>query len=446
MSNPCLKSAAGLLTAVLMMFAIHTALAADSAALVKNFDDYSERVRAARADKASTNLEGAIAWRDSYEMDAYLLMYQATGDAAYMDYFIELADMIVTARADKAGVPDWRGWLRRGWIVNGSVTLGQPVVVLDTKGNPSLEIQCRLESNNESLAIEINPAKDGKSFDMAVRNLVTGQMAGNWEKLTMDSVESAVNAEGSALKVKKMGGNVPGKCIPFTTPSMRAVIQPLHWGKITTPLTNVSAMIAKNPEMAALKGRAANYTATTVEAFGELDKSFDAKARNGFYAFEKNCPILSAGKPAPVWAQAATGTGLLYLDDATTETIYARRAEQIANYVKTQVEVGADGKVAIKDQEKPESLENLQLIMRFMSECARRNIVFTSADLEHFGRAFSAMIDPKAEVESNLAGFMLLGGDTLKKCEAIYMEKFTQGNSAQILYGWALLNYLNQKQ
>jgi hypothetical protein len=121
MSNPCLKSAAGLLTAVLMMFAIHTAVAADSAALVKNFDDYAERVRELRADKASTNLEGAIAWRDSYEMDAYLLMYQATGDASYMDYFIELADMIVTARADKAGMPDWRGWLRRGWVVDGAV-------------------------------------------------------------------------------------------------------------------------------------------------------------------------------------------------------------------------------------------------------------------------------------------------------------------------------------
>lgn len=432
-----LGSLSGLLAAVLMMFAIHSAIAADSAALVKNFDDYSERVRAARADKASTNLNGDIAWRDSYEMDAYLLMYQATGDANYMDYFIELADMVVTARADKAGMPDWRGWLRRGWLTDGAVTLGQPAVVLDAKGNPSLEIQCRLEANNGSLAIEINPAKDGKSFDIAVRNLVTGQLDGNWEKLTMETVESAVNAEGSALKVRKMGAGIPGKCIPFTLPTQRAVIQALHWGKITTPLTHVSGMIAKNPEMAAIKGRATNYTGCSVEAFGELEKSFVDKGKSGYYAYEKNCPVAGAGKPAPVFAQAATGTGLIYLDEATTPTIYAKRVEQLANYVKSRVEVGDDGKVSIKG-EKAQSLENLQLVIRFMSECARRNVVFTTADLEPFAKTFAA-----GQAESNLAGFMLLGGDTLQKCAAIYNEKYTQGNSAQILYGWALLNYLN---
>ncbi len=323
---------------VLMLMTVDAARAADAAALRKNFDDYAARVQAARANKASNNLGGGITWGDSYEMDAYLLMYEATQDADYMDSFVMMADMVNTARADKAGTPDWKGVLHHGWLTDGPYTLGQPVTVLDKAGKPSIEVQAVAQQNNNSATIEIAPdAKKPGEFSIYVYNQATGQQPGHWDGLTPETVEAKVNVPGSPIKVKKLGDTVPIHHNPFTPPTQCCVLLSHQSGRVLAPFAKVAVMVKKYPDMAGLAHRAEMYLTTAEETFAELEAEggwVDAPDGGGYYKIEKGAPIWCDGVPDTPYALSALGTALLYMNDATGKEIYKTRATQLATFVK----------------------------------------------------------------------------------------------------------------
>ncbi|MCE5230791.1 hypothetical protein LLG95_14535 [bacterium] len=486
MASRWFKAVGGLLTAILVMAAINTAPAADTAALLKHFDDCGERVRAARANKASSNLNGGITWADSYEMDAYLLMYEATQNGDYIDNFVSMADMVNTARADKSGGVDYKGVLHHGWLTDGQYTLGQPATVLDKDGKPSFMLQAVAHQDNNSLTIQITPdSKNPKQFSIVVMNLLTGNQVGNWLGLTMDTLEAKVNTPGSVLKVRKLGGNVPIAHNPFTLPTQRCVLLSHQSGRIMVPLAKVAAMIKKYPDMAGLAHRGQMYLTTAEETFAELEneKAWVDQGEGGYYKIEKGAPIWCDGVPDAPYALSAMGTALLYMNDATGKELYARRATQLATFIKTLI-TEKDGAAymdhwygpvnkgwtkadnisvntpSFKGEPQPEKIEFLQDTLRFMVECARRKVVFTDADVQAFAKTFGKMYGEtdkggamwatvageqggsRGEKNSAVSGFMLLGGDTLQKCEKIYMGQCTAGDSAAELYGWAVLNYM----
>jgi len=57
-----------------------------------------------------------LAWNVSHILNAYVLMYEATGDAKYLDALPSYADRIFYNRADRWGIPDeLRGRVVKGW-------------------------------------------------------------------------------------------------------------------------------------------------------------------------------------------------------------------------------------------------------------------------------------------------------------------------------------------
>lgn len=489
MANRRLRVPGGLLAAVLMVLTVDLARAADAAALQKNFDDCATRVQAARANKASNNLSGGITWGDSYELDAYLLMYEVTKDADYIDYFVGLADMVNTARADKTGTPDWKGVLHHGWLTDGPYTLGQPVTVLDKDGKASLEVQAVAERDNNRVTVEISPdAKKPGEFSIIVYNLAND---GHWEwaGLTMDTVEAKVNTAGGPLKIKKLGSAVPIHHNPFTAPTQKCVLLSHQSGRVMVPLAKVAAMVKKNPEMAGLSHRAEMYLTTAEETFAELENEknwADAGNGGGYYKIEKGAPIWCDGVPDTPYALSAMGTALLYMNDATGKEIYMRRATQLATFIKSLIKAPG-GKAAMdhwygpinegwtkadgisvntpeyKGMKQPEKIEYLQDTLRFVAECAKRNIVFTDKDVAAFAKTFDSLYTQNEQggtmwatlagpkgggqgaKDADIAGFMMLGGGVTPKCEQIYMNKFANGSSAKELYGWAVLNYMKSQ-
>lgn len=490
MADRGLRVTGGLLALIIMMLAVDVARAADAAALLKNFDDYALRVQAARANKASNNLNGGITWADSYEMDAYLLMYEVTQDANYIDSFVMMADMVNTARADKAGTPDWKGVLRHGWLTDGPYTLGQPVTLLDREGKPSFEVQAVAQHDNNSVTVEVKlDAKKPGEFAIIVYNMATGQQPGHWEGLTIETLESKVNAAGSPIRVRKIGDTAPIAHTPFTAPTLKCVLLSHQSGRIMVPFAKLAAMVKKNPEMAGISGRANMYLTTAEETFTELEsrKSWvDADNGGGYYKIEKGIPVWCDGAPDYPQALSAMGTALLYMNDATGKEIYKQRATQLATFIKSLIKIqggkaymdnwygpGANGWTAadgisentpeFKGAKQPEKLEYLQDTIRFVCECARRNIVFTDKDVAAFTKTFDALYSDeqggtmwstiagasgggKGENDADISGFMMLGGDVTAKCEQIYSKKFTGGSSAKELYGWAMLNYMNDQK
>lgn len=490
MARKGLRVLGGVLAAVLMLMTVDAARAADAAALRKNFDDYAARVQAARANKASNNLGGGITWGDSYEMDAYLLMYEATQDADYMDSFVMMADMVNTARADKAGTPDWKGVLHHGWLTDGPYTLGQPVTVLDKDGKPSIEVQAVAQQNNNSATIEIAPdAKKPGEFSIYVYNQATGQQPGHWDGLTPETVEAKVNVPGSPIRVKKLGDTVPIHHNPFTPPTQCCVLLSHQSGRVLAPFAKVAVMVKKYPDMAGLAHRAEMYLTTAEETFAELEAEggwVDAPDGGGYYKIEKGAPIWCDGVPDTPYALSALGTALLYMNDATGKEIYKTRATQLATFVKGLIKVqggkaymdhwygpvnagwtAADGlsenTPAYKGLKQPEKIEYMQDTIRFACECARRKIVFTDQDVAALAKTFDALYTANEQGgtlwatlagpkggnqgarDADIDGFMLLGGDVTAKCGRIYDKKCTGGSSARELYGWAVLNYMNSQ-
>lgn len=72
--------------------------------------------------KDANNDNAQLAWGESYVMDAYLTMYEATGDTNYLDKFITHGKGVLDQRDISRGVVDYRGLSMPAWR-NSSYTL-----------------------------------------------------------------------------------------------------------------------------------------------------------------------------------------------------------------------------------------------------------------------------------------------------------------------------------
>jgi len=72
--------------------------------------------------KDANNESAQLAWGESYVMDAYLTMYEVTGDTYYLDKFVTHGKGVLAQRDISRGVTDYRGLSLPAWR-NGSYTL-----------------------------------------------------------------------------------------------------------------------------------------------------------------------------------------------------------------------------------------------------------------------------------------------------------------------------------
>jgi hypothetical protein len=70
-------------------------------------------------EKIVTNENGSLAWGTSYLLDAYLHIYEATGDPKYLSKFVALADAVANQTDARRRVTDYKGRARVGWGASG---------------------------------------------------------------------------------------------------------------------------------------------------------------------------------------------------------------------------------------------------------------------------------------------------------------------------------------
>jgi len=95
--------------------------AADSGELLQIFTRL-DTVNGGNWYKSANNDNAQLAWGESYVMDAYLTMYEATGDTVYLDKFIAHGKGVLAQRDSSRGVTDYRSLSLPAWR-NGSYTL-----------------------------------------------------------------------------------------------------------------------------------------------------------------------------------------------------------------------------------------------------------------------------------------------------------------------------------
>jgi len=83
--------------------------------IVAKFNELESKSINLDRSKAHTNEEGDLAWGNSYAMNAYLYMYQATGDQRYLNKFLSLADALAQQTDASRGLTDYKGRSRVGW-------------------------------------------------------------------------------------------------------------------------------------------------------------------------------------------------------------------------------------------------------------------------------------------------------------------------------------------
>lgn len=81
-----------------------------------------------------TNENGALAWCESYLLEAYLDMYEATNNTTYLERFIRQADRVIGNTDLKRGVADYKGRSVSGWAATKYSKNGERVVWLAHSG------------------------------------------------------------------------------------------------------------------------------------------------------------------------------------------------------------------------------------------------------------------------------------------------------------------------
>jgi len=96
------------------------ALAANASELRQKFNSL-DTVNNGNWQKDANNDTATLAWGESYVLDAYVTMYEATGDTYYLDKFITHGKGVLAQRDVVRGVSDYRGLKLPAWR-NGSYT------------------------------------------------------------------------------------------------------------------------------------------------------------------------------------------------------------------------------------------------------------------------------------------------------------------------------------
>ena len=107
---------------LLTLLPTSAAMAADAAKLRQMFNGL-DTVNNGNWHKDANNDSATLAWGQSYVMNAYITMYEATGDTYYLDKFIIHGKGVLAQRDVSRGVSDYRGLKLPAWR-NGSYTTG----------------------------------------------------------------------------------------------------------------------------------------------------------------------------------------------------------------------------------------------------------------------------------------------------------------------------------
>ncbi len=386
------------------------------------FKEMCQKTLDARLKTPPEKLQYAIAWGVSYDLDAMIDGYLATGDPEFLDMFVKLADRAVAARADKLGIKDYRGRLRAGWLADPFYGTGGPVTLLDANGKPSLEVRSTLLSHNQETEVTVTSDPVAGTFALESHNAKAGDrsLCKKIDGLTMADVEEKVNTAKArtAIKVKKVGDQPPAAAGSVKTPGNNFVMHGHHTGKGVVPLLRFALAVKADPALKARYGdAAARYLQCAGEAMDDMDQDWREHPDGGYVVFEPGMPFWCDGVPEPNNTLAMSGLAYLYLYDATGRELYLERARKLAGFMKKELEDNPDGTVTfyywtrlnrlgwgadagsvntpvfVMKTPVVEDTSHFQLSLRFFAECRRRQLVITDADMAKLAKTFHLRID-----------------------------------------------------
>jgi hypothetical protein len=101
--------------------------------MIAQFDRFDNAINGGQGHSKKTNESTVLMWAESYLLEAYLVMYEATGDKKYIEKFMAQAEDVYNSTDKKRGVKDYNGRIRTGWsTTKGSKGKAAVVTILGT--------------------------------------------------------------------------------------------------------------------------------------------------------------------------------------------------------------------------------------------------------------------------------------------------------------------------
>jgi len=305
-------------------------------ALTRGFFDYPD------------NHRGRIAWNTSYFLDSLLNMFLYTRDTSYLDIFVRHATAVMRVRDDHADKTDFTGRARPGWQTDAYYTLGQPYILMDMQGHPSLRVQSVHISGNNHTSVRIE-AEDNVRFSIEVRNDFRRSIPAvvRYEGLTMDTVESVVNAHISPrswIRVQKIGDEPPAPGVYPLQETYVAVLHSEHTPGISIPFARFAAIVHKF-SLTQYQPVATQFLHDVQESYQDYQYLWREDEQGGYFVFDPRTPIWCAGFPVPYNALALHGRFLAWLFVATGKPEYGYRAQALARKILAGMDIKPDGRL-----------------------------------------------------------------------------------------------------
>lgn len=386
------------------------------------------------------NETGGLAWGNSYLMEAYVAMYGATGDTAYLDRLVTTADAALSKRDSETGARDYQGLSHPGWTAGAHYSIGE--IVLNTaEGHPALYLSTSFYGYNNLTEIAVTAGRGG-AFDLRITNERYG-VDESFRELEMDPESPrfapAVIGESklaepfhpARLKVRHLTGGGSKRKLPLAP--VRAQMEPqrylwpVHQGMITYPMVAFARLVQEEPELAKedrYREKAREFVGATVEIMEVLEADWrENEQGEGWYSVARGAPVWLDGLDEPHNHFLAVGRAMVELAAVTRDPRWNDRAEKMARTFRNDLSLQENGSYvwpywwskgyayngwgpgqdvsdntpALPPVQVAEDYSHGSIDVHFAWLCHRNGIVFEKQDMERIAATFTGNLLAETE-------------------------------------------------
>lgn len=300
------------------------------------------------------NEAGWLAWGVSYLLESLVRMYQATGNIAYLDRFVERADATWALTDVNRGVTDWSG--RSGWVwrTGGSYTAAG-VAVPDAAGEPLFEIRYASATPSTATVTVQNPSAG--RCDLVLTHPTTGTLTLTGVSLdpaSADDVVDRVNTQAYGLSRRWTAKRLGGAATATPLAGVRSLQQryyafAVHTGMVTYPMAMFARMVlegarAGDHTLVRYVGAAQRYLTWTRKAVAFHDREWRWRtlpdgSTGGDYVWPKGAPVPFDGLVQPFNQTQGLGQTMAELHRLDASAAYAAKVQAMVRAFRGDMEV-----------------------------------------------------------------------------------------------------------
>lgn len=146
----------------------------DKAWLINKFNELDLAMYKGEGYSNFTNKDGVLSWAESYLLEAYLDMYETTGNMSYMQKFIAQANKVYSNTDIARGIKDYKGRSRTGWSATKYSKNKEPMIHVVHSGMilyPMIRFSVMVKNRSELSGYSDAAKKYTKLAEMAVADL-----------------------------------------------------------------------------------------------------------------------------------------------------------------------------------------------------------------------------------------------------------------------------------